>query len=300
MKTFFVQASVLSCLFGCSASGAAQDDFSGSSAGSGSVIAFGASGYGGTGAGGGTSSITLPDAGARTGAACAPKAVGLVRDFRADDGGQYGHPDFQSLTLFRQTDFDAELGYPEPGIVAAELGSDRKPVFSGGTFRTVESTGSFDAWYRDVADVNMATEYELPLAPDPLSGHLVYDTAAFFPVDQQGFGDYGPDMDGVVHNFHFTFELHMTFAYQSGDIFRFRGDDDLFVFIAGKLVIDLGGVHAPMEGEVDLDARAQELGLVLGGEYPIDIFQAERYTDQSNFRVETSLSFTNCDPIIVR
>lgn len=81
--------------------------------------------------------------------------------------------------------------------------------------------------------------------------------------------------------------------------FSFTGDDDLWVFINGKLAIDLGGVHAPMAGEVDLAARAAELGLQPGEEYPIDFFQAERMNSQSNFHVETSLAFTNCDPIIV-
>ncbi len=286
-------------LYGCGASGAAQNDSADSATGSGNVVVAGASGSGSSGSSG-SGSITLPDAGTPASSGCTPKPVGLIRDFRADDGGQYGHADFQSLTLFHTNDYDPKLGYPEQGIVAGELGSDQKPVFSGGTFRTVDSKETFDQWYRDVPDKNMTSEYELPLAPDSVTGHLVYDTSAFFPIDGQGFGDYGPGEDGIVHNFHFTFELHMTFAYQSGDVFRFRGDDDLFVFVNGKLAIDLGGVHAPMEGEVDLDARATELGLVLGGEYSLDVFQAERYTDQSNFRVETSLSFTNCEPIIVR
>jgi fibro-slime domain-containing protein len=88
----------------------------------------------------------------------------------------------------------------------------------------------------------------------------------------------------------------MTFKYSPGDVFSFRGDDDLFVFIDKKLVIDLGGAHAPMEASVELDT----LGLEAGKEYPIDFFHAERAASQSNFHIETSLQFTNCKPIIVR
>ena len=78
--------------------------------------------------------------------------------------------------------------------------------------------------------------------------------------------------------------------------FNFSGDDDLWVFIDEKLVIDLGGAHAPMDASVELDT----LGLVPGNEYPIDFFHAERAESQSNFHIETSLQFTNCDPIVIR
>lgn len=253
---------------------------------------------------GGTPTLMLPGAkdesqgGTNAGEPeCTPKAIGIVRDFRADDGGQLGHPDFQSKRLFAAEDYDKMLGYPEPGMVEPQLGPDKKPVFTSGVFKTVRSRDTFDQWYRDTEGVNIAMEHELPLANDPTTGTLVYDSSAFFPIDGKGFGNYGPGKDGVPHNFHFTFELHMTFAYVGGELFAFRGDDDLFVFINGRLAIDLGGVHAPMEAAVKLDERAEELGIQPGNEYTLDVFQAERFTDQSNFRLETSLSFTNCKPI---
>ena len=59
-------------------------------------------------------------------------------------------------------------------------------------------------------------------------------------------------------------------------------------------MIDLGGVHTSEEDSVDLDARASELGLTIGGEYPLDFFFAERHTEESNFRIDTSIVFRNC------
>jgi fibro-slime domain-containing protein len=109
------------------------------------------------------------------------------------------------------------------------------------------------------------------------------------PADVQiGGNDNGP------HNFLFTTELHTAFEYKGGEVFNFRGDDDVYVFINGKLAVDIGGIHGPLVGNVDLTARAAEFGIVKGKVYTLDLFQAERNPGGSNFRIETSLDFTEC------
>jgi fibro-slime domain-containing protein len=73
-------------------------------------------------------------------------------------------------------------------------------------------------------------------------------------------------------------------------VFGFEGDDDLWVFVNDQLGIDLGGVHGPLSGQIDMDALAGQLGLQIGGMYDLDFFFAERHTTQSNFEITTTIS----------
>ena len=45
------------------------------------------------------------------------------------------------------------------------------------------------------------------------------------------------------HNFDFTAELHFNFQYRGGEKFTFKGDDDLWLFLNGKLAVDLRHPH---------------------------------------------------------
>ena len=57
---------------------------------------------------------------------------------------------------------------------------------------------------------------------------------------------------GVKHDSYFTDEARYYFMYdgKAGISLSFYGDDDLFIFINGVLVLDLGGVHQQLPGKV--------------------------------------------------
>ena len=88
-----------------------------------------------------------------------------------------------------------------------------------------------------------------------------------------------------THNYAFTMKIQAQFEYVKGQKFEFLGDDDVWVFINNKLVVDIGGQHHASEGKVDLD----KLGLTEGETYPFHIFYAERHKVESNFKMRTSM-----------
>ena len=71
----------------------------------------------------------------------------------------------------------------------------------------------------------------------------------------------------------------------------------MFVFINKHLAIDLGGIHSQETQTVDLDAQASALEISTGNIYDLAVFNAERHTTQSNFRIDTTMTFTNCGEV---
>ena len=92
----------------------------------------------------------------------------------------------------------------------------------------------------------------------------------------------------VTHNFHFTTQAASWFKYDASATIAldFTGDDDLWVFVNGRLAVDLGGVHPPVSGSVTLNSiTASNFALDDGKVYRIDIFHADRKKDSSSLRI---------------
>lgn len=100
------------------------------------------------------------------------------------------------------------------------------------------------------------------------------------------------------HNFHYTVRTHSRFVYKKGadQTFYFSGDDDVYVFINGQLLIDMGGAHEQQDGTFNLDDLADanpELDLRNGKAVDFDFFYVERHTTESNFYGKMNFKLAN-------
>jgi fibro-slime domain-containing protein len=235
----------------------------------------------------------------------------IYRDFKGfDEPG--GHPDFQRF-----------IGAGEAGIPAPMLDMTGKPAHAMGPRRlTVNGDPGytdkdyFAIWWRDNPAYNRTFREQLVFMRGA-AGTYQYGSNAFYPLEGRGFGPYmgSPAKGGGHRNFHFTSEVRHWFEYRGGERLDFTGDDDVFVFINKRLTVDLGGTHMAVTGRVTLDAttgaarvcdlaspcvaaeRTIELGLAIGSVYEMVVFQAERRTDESNYRLSManfSGSRTSC------
>ena len=201
----------------------------------------------------------------------------------------------------KDTDFGChQKGNPAwPGLVLPQLGADNKPKYNPnppppppgwvGIMPQITSADSFGQWYNTMDGVNLEIVGEL-LLKEIKPGIYSFSSTAFYPLTGLGFGnnvtpnwegDSFPDINGA-----FTTEIHTTFTYEPGQAFDFSGDDDVWVYIDGKLAMDLGGLHGPVSGSIQLDT----LGLKPGQSYTLDAFHAERCDSGSNFRIDTSIA----------
>jgi len=139
-----------------------------------------------------------------------------------------------------------------------------------------------------------------------------------WPWEAGGTGD-NPPAGSPMHNFHFTSEIAYWFEYTDGmqAEFSFIGDDDVFVYVNRRLLIDLGGIHVPLTGQFTFAANGNvtwstsqppdpgdegpaggpldngqttvaDLGLQDGGVYEIKVFHAERKPEGSSFQLTLS------------
>ncbi len=223
---------------------------------------------------------------------CQYQMAATVRDFSIN------HPDFDPSVTGDQS---------VKGMVAAALGADRKMVASG---KTSPIFTRFDTWFKtdpaaaDPALRSYETCVDIPMGKtgDGLWEYDSYNTPehGYWPIDDfnkfnenalpscyKNFTTGNYVMNQPAHNMNFCMESHAKFIYTKGQTFTFRGDDDVWVFINGKLVIDLGGIHEAKSDSVKLDT----LGLADGKEYNWDFFYCEREHCSSSLRIKTSIYF---------
>ncbi|MGL1904081.1 MAG: fibro-slime domain-containing protein [Fibrobacterales bacterium] len=138
-------------------------------------------------------------------------------------------------------------------------------------------------WSEDYA--NSSTIVKIPFAKAGEATYSYNDTD-FFPLDVGDAQEQDPDI-----NYYFTGHMQWEFIYdgQKGQFFSISTNDDGFVYLNGNLVLDIGGVHTPIEDNFILDEELDKLGIAEGETITIDIFFAERQKMGSELRIQFSM-----------
>jgi len=150
--------------------------------------------------------------------------------------------------------------------------------------------------------------------PKPWSPDVQANVSAFYDPSV-------PASPGT-HNFGFTSEVRFWFDYDSTKAYKltFVGDDDVWVFVNKHLAVDIGGIHASVQGVLTLangaasavvtnvaDGTPTDIkvvpnvgALVTGGVYEIVVFQAERQSTASSYQLTLggfNVSKSVCRPV---
>ncbi|MBQ9907084.1 MAG: fibro-slime domain-containing protein [Oscillospiraceae bacterium] len=132
-------------------------------------------------------------------------------------------------------------------------------------------TNNFEVYDRTFDIINDAHHKKndvnnLKRDPDNQELDLVYDKdtdpgfkIGFFPFDEYNEELRDPNWNGDGYNHHFGMAMEAKFVNLEYDkinvkdpiTFKYSGDDDMWVFVDGQLVLDIGGIHEPTGGMID-------------------------------------------------
>ena len=134
-----------------------------------------------------------------------------------------------------------------------------------------------------------------PLGPSGAKANLGYGMSGdtYGDMISESTADWNEYYDNT--NYHLSLEGHAQFIYYYDDnlYFTFTGDDDVYLFINGTRVLDVGAAHSISKVKISLNDVAGLCGLQDGQAYDFDFFYMERHGTAANFGIETNIKIVD-------
>ena len=124
---------------------------------------------------------------------------------------------------------------------------------------------------------------------------LTTEGADFYPLDGDRKLNY--ENSETAHNYFFGMRYDVSFKigdYVGPMNYEFTGDDDLWMLLDGKLVLDLGGIHGAADGTVDIWEKLGKTADQLTSEekeqeHTLTVLYMERGAGESNCKMKFTL-----------
>ena len=188
-----------------------------------------------------------------------------------------------------------EFNYPEPGFF--EDSDATCTVWANKGWYNTWETRNLRKVYKDLklGFEQKGDTYTLKNVKDQNGNILTTEGADFYPLDGDRKLSY--ENSNTAHNYFFGMRYDVSFKigdYVGPMNYEFTGDDDLWVLLDGKLVLDLGGIHGAADGTVDI---WKELGKTADQltseekekEHTLTVLYMERGAGDSNCKMKFTL-----------